>query len=56
MTMDEVLEECRLNNAARYPESSNSILCDGVRSAMRLLRRVTSRIWQELGAVKHSET
>ena len=42
MTMDEFLEEFRLNNAARYSESNSSILHDGVRSATRLSRRVTS--------------
>ena len=45
VTMDEFLEEFRLNNAARYPESRNSILVisrDGVQSAARLLHRVTS--------------
>ena len=42
MTMDEFLEEFRLNNAARYQESNSSILHDGVRSATRLSRRVTS--------------
>ena len=30
MTMDELLEEFRLNNAACYPKSSNSILRDGI--------------------------
>ena len=38
MTMDEFLEEFHLNNLGRYPESSNSILRDGVRCAMRLSR------------------
>ena len=55
MTMDEFLEEFRLNNAARYPESSNSILRDGVRSATRLSRRVTSesgRSWVPSSTVR----
>ena len=42
MTMDEFLEEFCLNNAACYLESSNSILRDGVRSATRLSRHMTS--------------
>ena len=42
MTMHEFFEEFRLNNAARYLESNNSILSDGVQSATRLSHRVTS--------------
>ena len=55
MKMDEFLEELRLNNAARYPESRNSILHDGVRSATRLSHQVTSgsgRSWMPSSTVR----